>query len=147
MGRSLYGSDSLWSEKVSSPSEVEVRGEALKQYRGRKSVQMRKQPPCRPQARHRGVRKAVRLGRKELPALLLRLKDFRFQRYESGTQELIGPSCEMTASNSDYLREMLQMCPDVYSSPLVYLTRDCKAAKKVLTSTPIPQEEEEPMNT
>jgi len=34
--------------------------------------------------------------------LLLRLKDFRFQRYQSGTQELIGPSCEMTASKLKY---------------------------------------------
>ncbi|TNN57313.1 hypothetical protein EYF80_032502 [Liparis tanakae] len=34
--------------------------------------------------------------------LLIRLKDFRFQRYESGTQELIGPSCEMTASKCRY---------------------------------------------
>jgi len=35
--------------------------------------------------------------------LLWRLKDFRFQRYESGTRELIGPSCEMTASKLKYL--------------------------------------------
>jgi len=34
--------------------------------------------------------------------LLLRLKDFRFQRYESGTRELFGPSCEMTASKLKY---------------------------------------------
>jgi len=34
--------------------------------------------------------------------LLLRLKDFHFQRYESGTQEPIGPSCEMTASKLKY---------------------------------------------
>jgi len=33
---------------------------------------------------------------------LLRLEDFRFQRDESGTQELIGPSCEMTASKLKY---------------------------------------------
>jgi len=34
--------------------------------------------------------------------LLLRLKDFCFGRYESGTQEPIGPSCEMTASKLKY---------------------------------------------
>jgi len=36
--------------------------------------------------------------------LLLHLKDFRFQCYESGTQELIGPSCEMTASKLKYFQ-------------------------------------------
>jgi len=34
--------------------------------------------------------------------LLLRQEDFRFQRYKSGTQELIGPICEMTASKLKY---------------------------------------------
>ncbi|TNN74440.1 hypothetical protein EYF80_015399 [Liparis tanakae] len=34
--------------------------------------------------------------------LPLRLKDFRLQHYESGTQELIGPSCETTASKLKY---------------------------------------------
>jgi len=34
--------------------------------------------------------------------LLLRLKDFPFQRYESGSQELFGPSCEITTSKLKY---------------------------------------------
>jgi len=42
--------------------------------------------------------------------LLLRLKDFRFQRYESGTQELIGPSCEMTASKLKYFNSGSENC-------------------------------------
>jgi len=42
--------------------------------------------------------------------LLLRLKDFRFQRDESGTQEPIGPSCEMTASKWKYFNSGRKLC-------------------------------------
>ncbi|TNN64387.1 Zeta-sarcoglycan [Liparis tanakae] len=42
--------------------------------------------------------------------LLLRLKDFRFQLYESGTQELIGPSCEMTTSKWKYFNSGRKLC-------------------------------------
>ncbi|TNN55738.1 hypothetical protein EYF80_034038 [Liparis tanakae] len=38
--------------------------------------------------------------------LLLHLKDFRLQRYESGTQELIGSSCEMTSSKLKYFNSL-----------------------------------------
>ncbi|TNN73489.1 hypothetical protein EYF80_016279 [Liparis tanakae] len=42
--------------------------------------------------------------------LLLRLKDFRFQRYERRTQEPIGPSCEMTASKLKYFNLGRKLC-------------------------------------
>ncbi|TNN37186.1 hypothetical protein EYF80_052646 [Liparis tanakae] len=44
--------------------------------------------------------------------LPLRLEDFRFQRYEIGTRELIGPSCEMTASKFKHFnsRRKLRCC-------------------------------------
>jgi len=42
--------------------------------------------------------------------LLLRLKDFRFQCYESGTQEQIDPSCEMTASKLQFFNSGRKLC-------------------------------------
>jgi len=61
--------------------------------------------------------------------LLLRLKDFRFQRYESGTQELIGPSSEMTASKLKYFnsRRKMRRCKRVARENVASLaaTRIC----------------------
>jgi len=59
---------------------------------------------------------------------LLRLKDFRFQRYESGTQEPIGSSCEMTASKLKYFNSgrKLHRCKRVahITSPQTPQTRN-----------------------
>ncbi|TNN40421.1 hypothetical protein EYF80_049408 [Liparis tanakae] len=61
--------------------------------------------------------------------LLIRLKDFRLQRYESVTRELIGPSCEMTASK--------HLSESVGQLQINRLTRSLNPSAPLDTSWPI----------